>query len=85
MESGLFPNVNATSITADSFTVDGIALETRYGNTIYVAENGNNAKTGTHPQDPVATIEKALQIATAGDTVHIIPNISKKDISSLQE
>jgi len=73
--AGYFQNVNATNITADSLTVDGVALETRYGNTIYVAENGNNAKSGTHPQDPVATIEKALQIATAGDTIHIMPGI----------
>ena len=73
--AGYIQSVNASNITTDTLSVDGIDLQTRYGNIVYVAENGDNANTGTHPQDPVATIEKALQVVTAGDTVHIMPGV----------
>ena len=39
----------------------------------YVGTSGDDTKTGNHPQDPYATVAKALSVATAGDTVYIYP------------
>ena len=43
------------------------------GNIYYVATNGNDARPGEHPQDPVRTIAKGLTLAGVGDTVYIYP------------
>jgi len=66
-------NVIADTITATNIEIDGIDLALRQGNIIYVAENGDDANTGTHPQDPLSTIKSALSQAVAGDTIHIYP------------
>jgi hypothetical protein len=60
--------------TTDLF-VSGIDLTLRQGNLIYVSENGDDTHSGTHPQDPVATIKQGLSLATAGDTVYITPGV----------
>jgi hypothetical protein len=66
-------NFNATSVTATALTVNGIDLILKQGNIIYVAENGDDTNDGDHPQAPYATIVKALNEATGGDTVHVYP------------
>ena len=68
-------NFYATNIISDGLDVDGIDLTLRQGNTIYVAENGNDANSGTHPQDPHASVKHALSTAVAGDTVHVYPGL----------
>ena len=65
--------VNTDALSVGDLTVDGIDLILRQGNIIYVAENGSDAGSGDHPQDPYATITQALSAATAGDTIHIYP------------
>jgi hypothetical protein len=66
-------NLVATSINSTALEVDGIDLTFRQGNIYYVAENGNDSNTGSHIQDPYASIAQALSSATAGDTVYIYP------------
>ena len=66
-------NLNATTINSNSVAIDGIDLILRQGNLYYVAENGSDTNSGDHPQDPYASITKALTVATAGDTVHVFP------------
>ena len=61
------------SVITGDLTVDGVNLVLRQGNIYYVAENGDDTKTGDHPQDPFASLEQALSVAGAGDTVHIYP------------
>lgn len=68
-------NFFAGTVTASSIAVDGIDLALRQGNIFYVAENGNNSYSGTHPNDPYATLKYALSQATSGDTVHIYPGV----------
>ena len=68
-------NFYASNIVSDGLDVDGIDLTLRQGNIIYVAENGDDANSGTHPQDPYASVAQALSAATAGDTIHIYPGI----------
>ena len=68
-------DLNATEINTASLLVDGIDLALRQGNILYVAENGNDSNSGTHQQDPFATVKYALSQATAGDTVHIYPGV----------
>ncbi len=65
--------VYAGTVQADEIAIDGIDLNLRQGNIFYVAENGNDVNTGTHPNDPYASISQALTQATDGDTVHIYP------------
>ena len=69
-------NIRITnSITTGTIIVDGINLTLRQGNIYYVAENGDDFHTGTHQQDPFATVKYALSQATSGDTVHIYPGV----------
>jgi len=66
-------NLIASSISSTALEVDGIDLTLRQGNTFFVAENGNDANSGDHMQDPFASIKFALSQASDGDTVHIFP------------
>ncbi len=66
-------DVRATTINTPNLEVGGVDLTLRAGNIIYVAENGDDTHTGTHPQDPVATITQGLSLATSGDTVMVFP------------
>ena len=66
-------DVRATTINTPNLEVGGVDLTLRAGNIIYVAENGDDTHTGTHPQDPVATITQGLSLATSGDTVLVFP------------
>jgi hypothetical protein len=68
-------NFYASNIVSGGLDVDGIDLTLRQGNIIYVAENGSDANSGTHPQDPYASVAQALSAATAGDTIHIYPGV----------
>jgi len=68
-------NFVASDIDTDALVVDGVDLALRPGNTFYVAENGNNLNSGTHPQDPKATVKAALASATDGDTVYVYPGV----------
>ena len=67
--------VNGQTINATNITLAGINLNTRHANTLYVSENGSNNNAGNHPQAPYQTLEKALQNATSGDTIHIFPGV----------
>jgi hypothetical protein len=74
--STLWANVITTSsLSVQELEVDGIDLALRQGNILYVAENGDDTFTGTHPQDPHASIKHALSVATSGDTIHIYPGV----------
>ena len=68
-------NVNGQIINAQTANIAGINLGTRHANTLYVSENGSNNNAGNHPQSPYQTVEKAIQNATAGDTIHIYPGV----------
>jgi hypothetical protein len=65
--------VNADTVNADSLVLDGIDMTLRQGNIFYVAKNGDDARTGTHPQDPFLTIGQAITAASTGDTIYIYP------------
>ena len=73
-------NFFANTVTTDSITVDGVDIALRQGNIFYVAENGLDTYTGTHPNDPFGTITKALTLATSGDTIHIYPGIYQETL-----
>jgi len=63
----------ASSLDSDDAVVNGIDLTLQFGNTIFVAENGDDTAQGNHILDPYASVKYALSQATAGDTVHIYP------------
>ena len=67
--------LNAGSIDTNVIVVDGVNLVLRQGNILYVAENGNDSASGTHQNDPYATIKHALSQASAGDTVYVYPGV----------
>ena len=68
-------DVQTTTLTADNIQVNGIDLALPQGNIIYVAKNGSDTNAGVHENDPVATIEQALSIASASDTVYVYPGV----------
>jgi hypothetical protein len=68
-------NLYTSNVITGTIVVDGINLTLRPGNIYYVAENGNDLNTGTHSEDPYASIEKALSSASAGETVWISPGV----------
>ena len=65
--------IDAGSVTTGNITVNGIDIALNQGNIIYVAVNGDDGNTGTHQNDPVSSIGRALDLASAGDTVYIYP------------
>ena len=65
--------VNGIAYTTGGAFVNGIDLGLRQGNIWYVATNGSYDNVGDHPNGPFDTVEKALSVATAGDTVYIYP------------
>ena len=65
----------ASGIVTTDLTVDGVTLNTRQGNILYVAVNGDDTYSGTHQNDPFATISKAFETAVAGDTVYVYPGV----------
>ena len=65
--------VNGVAYTTGGAFVNGIDLGLRQGNIWYVAVNGSYDNVGDHPNGPFDTVEKALSVATAGDTVYIYP------------
>lgn len=73
--NGLYTNlVNGQSVTTSSLsTPSGVNYALRPGNIWFVATNGDNTNQGDHENGPFATIEKALSVATAGDTIKIYP------------
>ena len=62
-------------INTQNLFVSGIDLTLRAGNLIYVSENGDDTHSGTHQQDPVASIAQGLSLASAGDTVIVTPGV----------
>ena len=68
-------NLNADSVETSVLEVDGIDLALRQGNIFYVAENGSDAATGTHQNDPRRTVKSALGSASDGDTVLVYPGV----------
>jgi len=74
----LYTNViNAQVVDAETFGVSDVQLSLKTGNILYVSVEGNDANSGDHPQDPFATIARALDAAdgsTQGPIViHIFP------------
>ena len=66
-------NLQAESVTTGAFDIGGIDITLRQGNIYYVALNGADGNSGTHQNDPLSSIGRALDLATAGDTVYIYP------------
>jgi hypothetical protein len=66
-------NLNATNVVAGDFEIDGIDITLRQGNIFYVSVNGDDGNTGTHQNDPLSSVGRALDLASAGDTVYIYP------------
>ena len=67
--------LNANTVVSGTLIVDGVDVVTPQGNIIYVSANGDNDRSGTHQNDTYATVEKALSVAVAGDTVYIYPGV----------
>lgn len=65
--------LHADAVVTGAITVDGIDISLRQGNIYYVALNGDDGNSGTHQNDPLSSIGRALDLATAGDTVYIYP------------
>jgi len=66
-------NTYVDTLVTNDIDFGDLDLVSRPGNIIYVSTQGSDSQTGTHPQDPVASIEYAIGLATAGDTVYIYP------------
>ena len=53
--------------------INGVDINLRPGNIVYVSTNGDNANSGTHFHDPFRTIDYAVTQASAGDTILVMP------------
>jgi phage protein U len=56
---------------AGELILEGVDLNSRPGNTLYVGVNGSDSSTGTHQNDPFLTLKHALSQATSGTTIII--------------
>jgi len=66
-------NLYASSVETGAIEVAGIDIGLSQGNIYYVAVNGADDNSGTHQQDPLSSVGRALDLASAGDTVYIYP------------
>jgi len=66
-------NLYAESVATGAIEVAGINIGLSQGNIYYVAVNGADDNSGTHQQDPLSSVGRALDLASAGDTVYIYP------------
>ncbi len=64
-----------TLVLIDDLQVDGVSLDTRPGNMLFVGTNGDDTLSGTHQNDPFRTVKHALSQATSGTTILIYPGI----------
>tara|TARA_B100000925_G_scaffold50697_1_gene33020 strand:- start:2097 stop:5816 length:3720 start_codon:yes stop_codon:yes gene_type:complete len=71
--TGNFANVTTNTLTTNDLDFGNINLISTPGNLYYVSTQGDDARAGEHPADPVRTIAKALSYAGVGDTVYIYP------------
>ena len=67
--------LTAATISTNEIVVNGIDLGQTQGNVYYVAKNGLDTNAGQHQNNPFLTVKKALQEASAGDTIFIYPGI----------
>jgi hypothetical protein len=65
--------IHSNAIATDNLTVDGIQLTLRQGKIYYVATNGTDTNSGTHQNDPFASLKKAITLAGSGDTIFLYP------------
>ena len=75
-------SITTDGVNTGNISVDGINLTLRQGNIYYVAENGDDANYGDHPQDPFASVAHALSVAATdvsngelAPTIHIHPGV----------
>jgi hypothetical protein len=68
-------NINTTNITASSIIANGIDLTLPPGKTYFVTMNGQDTNAGVHENNPLASIKRALSLATVGDTVYVYPGV----------
>ena len=66
-------NLIADTVSGTAITIGGIDLTLSQGNIYYVATNGDDGNSGIHQNDPLSSVGRALDLATAGDTVYIYP------------
>jgi hypothetical protein len=64
-------DINTSTITLDTASINNINLVLPQGNTVYVATTGLDTNSGIHEHDPFLTIKHALSVATTGTTVYI--------------
>lgn len=57
--------LNGETVTTSNINVGGLDYTFRQGNIFFVDQNGNDANTGDHPQDPFRTLKRALEAADA--------------------
>ena len=69
-------NLNAANVNTGNFEVAGIDITLRPGNTFYVSINGDDGNSGTHQNDPLSSIGRALDLAALEpnpSTIYIYP------------
>jgi hypothetical protein len=66
-------NIYADAIDTGDLIVDNINLALRPGNIFFVGVNGSDSNSGTHQNDPFATLTFALSQTASGDTVYVYP------------
>jgi len=64
--------INFMKKNAILFLIALLCLDTIYGNTIFVSNNGNDQNSGSAKQ-PLKTIQKGIDLLNAGDTLIILP------------
>lgn len=63
----------ANTVSGGNINVNGIDLGLSQGNIYYVATNGDDGNSGIHQNDPLSSLGRALDLASAGDLIFIYP------------
>ena len=56
-----------------------------YSQNIYVSSNGNNNNTGYKVTEPLKSINRAIEMASAGDTIYLLPGTYKEIVKFINK
>lgn len=73
--------VTGSSSTTASFSTRSNTLAEPTLRTLYVAPGGDDGNLGTNPAAPLETVQRAADLATAGDLILIAPGVYRENVS----
>lgn len=83
--NSFYPILSTQSLQSQTIQNDVPTSTTSQGTTYYVNPTGNDTHDGKTTKTPVKTIQKAVDMATAGDTIFLAAGVYMQDVLSKKD